>query len=156
MGQSSNRVVAALLTVLIAMSGLNMILDHYNTSLAVAGGGGGVDGSEGWIAFSGQKADGPETIVVMNTSRGKSRQVGKYNFNDNGPRLAVYQVSSQGKLKLTSMRNVGADLDVYIDALYPDSSGPSVREVKNQTYEAAEMGDKPTTTTDEVLPVPGK
>lgn len=135
MRRTQDTVVVVLLFMIVVLLILNILATRFESQVAQAGG--GVQG-DGWIAFSGQKADGPELVYVLNTKRGQQRQTNnkKWSWNDNGPRLAVYQVSSQGKIKLTSMRNVGPDVDEWIDAFYPDASGPSVREVKNQNRDA--------------------
>lgn len=134
-------IVIVLLLVIVVLLVMNLLAWRFDASIAMAGGGGGHQGSEGWIGWSGQKPDGTETVFVLNTKRGQPRKVGNFTFNDNGPRLAVYHISNEGKIKFTSMRNIGADVDEYLNAIAGDPGGPTVKDIRDQQLKGRQAGD---------------
>ncbi|MFC1587033.1 hypothetical protein ACFL54_01880 [Planctomycetota bacterium] len=149
MTRSKDTLIVMMLMVIAVLMILNLFATRFEMKVAKAGG--GVQGN-GWIAFAGQKNDGPETVYIVNTTRGPARQLYGYNWNDNGPRFAVYRINGQGKIKFTSMRNVGPDLDVYLEHLFPDSSGMSPNKVRKENKVGRDMANKPGEDDDDDLP----
>ena len=129
MSGSRDKVIIGLLCLIVVLMMLNLLAVRFETKIVQAGGGG--QEGEGWIAWSGQQDTGPEIVYVLNTNKGDKRTSGNKTWDDNGPRLAVYRVAGNGRIKLTSMRNIGPDLDEYLDSFQIDDNGPSVRDMKD-------------------------
>lgn len=142
MDSKSVRMLLSMQMIVTTLLVLVILGQRFETRIAEAGGGGGHQGSEGWIAWSGQKTDGQETVFLLNTKRGQPHKMGKYTFNDNGPRLAVYRISNEGTLKLSSMRNVGPDVDEYLLAFNLDKASITVSGMREEQLKARELMER--------------